>query len=170
MMRLNVNLMERSIRKPKKRNRNFCIVCNLEMTIDCQKSTLVCTKCGLCEYYPAYVASYNHTMQPLRIKCLYKRSDNFKVILNHFFYGGKQFVPEDFMNAIRNEIHNRDNILYDYKIPLTIPILECKRNKIMKYKNSIYYIFFKLRSQLFPHITTKQYNMILNVFNVVSSI
>ena len=29
-------------------------------TIDFERSTLVCTKCGLCEDYPAYVASYNH--------------------------------------------------------------------------------------------------------------
>ena len=33
------------------------------------------------------------------------------VILNQFFYGGKQFVRNDVMNAIRNEIHNRDNII-----------------------------------------------------------
>ena len=50
---------------PKKHNRNFCMEYNLEMTIDCQKSTLVCMKCGLCEYYPVYVTSYNHTMQPI---------------------------------------------------------------------------------------------------------
>ena len=76
------------------------------------------------------------------------------------------------MNAIRNEINNRDNILYNYDIPLTIPILECilKRYKMMKYKNSIWYIFFNLINQPFPHITTKEYNMMLNVFNVVSSI
>ena len=110
------------------------------MTIDYQKSTLVCTKCGLCEYYPLYVTSYNYTMQPLRRKCVYKRSDNFKVILNQFFYGGKQFVPDDVMNAIRNEIHDETNILYNYTIPLTVPILECilKRNKLMTYKSSIY--------------------------------
>ena len=89
--------------KPKKHNRNLCIDCNMDMTIDYQKSTLVCTKCGLCEYYPVYVTSYNHTMQPLRRKCVYKRSDNFKVILNQFFHGGKQLVPDDVMNAIRNE-------------------------------------------------------------------
>ena len=41
---------------------------------------------------------------------------------------------------------------------------------MIKYKNSIYYTFFKLSSQPFPHITTKEYNMILNVFNVVTSI
>ena len=76
------------------------------------------------------------------------------------------------MKTIRNEIHNRDNILYNYEIPLTIPIIECilKRNKMMKYKNSIYYIFFKLNNQPFPYITTKEYNLILNVFDVVSTI
>ena len=107
-----------------------------------------------------------------RRKCIYKRLDNFKVILNQFFYGGKQFVPDDVMNAVRNEIHNRDNILYNYDIPLTIPISECilKRYKLTIYKNNIYYIFFKLNGQPFPHITTKEYNMILNVYNVVSSI
>ena len=111
-------------------------------------------------------------MQPLRRKCIYKRSDNFKVILSQFFYGGKQFVPYDTMEMIRDEIHDGTNILYNYTIPLTIPILECilKRNELMIYKDSIYFIFFKLSGKSFPHITTKEYNLILNVFNVVSSI
>ena len=98
--------------------------------------------------------------------------DNFETILNQFFNGGKQFVPDDVMDTLRNEIHNRDNILYNYEIPLTIPILECilKRCKMMKYKNSIYYVFFKLNNQPFPYITTKKYNLIFNVFDVVSTI
>ena len=70
----------------KKRDHNLCINCNVALMIDYQKSTLVCVKCGLCGYCPVYVASYHHTMQPLRRKCLYKRSDNFKVILNQFFF------------------------------------------------------------------------------------
>ena len=119
------------------------------MTIDYQKSTLVCIICGLSQINQVFVASYNHTMQPLRRKCIYKRSDNFKVILNQFFYGGKKLVP-----------------------PITIPILECilKRNELMIYKDSIYFIFFKISGVPFPCITTKEYNLILNVFNVVSSI
>ena len=126
----------------------------------------------LCEYFPVYVASYNHTMQPLRRKCVYKRFDKFKVILNQFFYGGKQFVPDDVMEAIRDEIHDETNILYNYTIPITIPILECilKRNELMIYKGSMYYIYFKLIGKPFPHITTKEYNSILNLFDVVSSI
>ena len=130
----------------KKHNYNFCVPCNKEMLSDSRKSILVCTKCGLCEYYPVYVTSYNHSMKPLRRKCICKRFDNFKAILNQFFYGGKQLVPDDVMKAIRNEIHNRDNILYNYEIPLTVPILECtlKRNKMVKYKNSIYYIMSPL--------------------------
>ena len=101
-----------------------------------------------------------------------KRSDNFKVIPNQFFYGGKQFVPDDIMNAIRNEIHDETNILYNYTIPLTIPILECilKRNDLMIYKGSLYYIFFKSSGVPFPCITMKEYNSILNAFNVVSGI
>ena len=59
-------------KEPKKHNRNFCIDCNLEMLIDYQKSTLVCRNCGLFEYFPVYVTSYNHMMQPLRRKCVYK--------------------------------------------------------------------------------------------------
>ena len=76
------------------------------------------------------------------------------------------------MEMIRDEIHDETNILYNYTIPITIPILECilKRNEMMIYKDSIYSIFFKLSGKSFPHITTKEYNMILNVFNVVSSI
>ena len=111
-------------------------------------------------------------MQPLRRKCIYKRSDNFKVILNQFIYGGKKLVPDDVMEAIRNEIHDVTNILYNYTIPLAIPILECilKRNELTMYKDSIYFIFFKLSGLPFPHITAKEYNLALNVFNVVSSI
>ena len=84
-------------------------------------------------------------MKPLRRKRMYKRLDNFKVIPNQFFYGGKQFVEDYVMDAIRDKIHNRDNVLYNYTIPITIQILECilKRNEMTKYKNSIYYIFFK---------------------------
>ena len=156
---------------PEKHKRNFCIDCNLEMLIDYQESVLVCTKCGVFEYYPVYVSSYNHPMKPSRRKCVYKRYDNFKTILDQFFYGRKQLVPDDVMKAIRNEICNRDNILYNYTIPLTIPILECilKRNKMMKYKNSIYFIYFKLKSQP-PYITITEKDMMLNMFNVVSNI
>ena len=116
--------------------------CKLRKVVDYEKSTLVCTKCGLCEYYPVYVVSYNHAMQPTRIKCICKRSDNFKVIPNQFFYGGKRVVPDDIMKTIRDEIHDGANILYPYEIPLTIPVLECilKRNELSIYKDSIYFI------------------------------
>ena len=111
-------------------------------------------------------------MQPLRRKCVYKRSDNFKFILNQFFYGGKRVVPDDIMKTIRDEIHDETNILYNYTIAITIPIVECilKRNEPMMYKDSIYFIFFKLSGGSFPLITTKEYNLALNMFNVVSSI
>ena len=150
----------------------FCMDCKWRKIVDYERPTFVCTKCGLCEYYPVYVASYNHTMQPSRRKCIYKRSDNFKVILNQFFYGVKRVVPDDIMKTIRDEIHNKTNVLYPYEIPLTIPILECilKRNELSMYKDSIYFIYFKLSGGSFPHITPKEYNTILNVFNVISSI
>ena len=158
--------------KESKHNRNLCIDCNVVKTIDYERLTLVCTKCGLCEYYPVYVTSYNHTMQPSRRKCIYKRSDNFKVIPNQFFYDGKRVVPDDIMKTIRDEIHNETNVLYNYTIPIMIPILECilKRNELSMYKDSIYFIYFKLSGGSSSHITTKEYNTILNTFNVISSI
>ena len=158
--------------KEPKHSCNLCIDCNVVETIDYKRSTLVCARCGLFEYYPIYVASYNHTMQPSRRKRIYKRSDNFKVILNQFFYGGTRVVPDDIMEMIRDEIHDETNILYNYTIPITIPILECilKRNELTMYKGSLYYIFFKLSGGSFPHITTIEYNTILSMFNVVSSI
>ena len=159
-------------KEPKKRDHSFCIKSKLRKTVDYERSTLVCTNCGLCEYYPVYVASYNHRMQYLRRKCIYKRSDNFKVILNQFFYGGKKLVPDDVMEAIRDQIHDGTNILYNYTIPITILILECilKRKELTIYKDSICFIFFKLSGKSFPQITMKKYNLVLNVFNVVSSI
>ena len=159
-------------KKPKKRDHNFCMDCKLRNIVDYERSTLVCTKCGLCEYYPVNVASYNHTMQPSGRKCTYERSDNFKVILNQFLYGGKKLVPDDIMETIRDEIHDKTNILYPNEIPITIRILDCilKRSGLTMYKDSIYFIYFKLSGGSFPHITTKEYNTILSVFNVMSSI
>ena len=158
--------------EPKKFDRYFCIDCKLRKIVDYEKSTLVCTKCGVFEYFPMHVMSYNHSMQPSRKKCIYKRSDNFKVILNQFFYGGKRFVPDDVMKTISNVIHNVDNILYHYQIPLSIPILSCilKRNGLSKYRDSLYYIYFKLSGEPFPHTNSGGYNMILKVFDVVSTI
>ena len=158
--------------EPKKRDRYFYMGCKLRKIVDYERSTLVCTKCGVFEYYHVSVASYNHTMQPSRRKCIYKRYDNFKVILNQFLYGGKRVVPDDVMEMIRSEIHDGTNILYNYTIPVTIPILECilKRNELSTYKDSIYFIYFKLSGLPTPHITTKEYNMILKVFDVVSTI
>ena len=171
-MKLNVNLMERCMRNPKSTIVIFAWAVNLRKIVDYERSTLVCTKCGVFEYYPAYVSSYNHTMQPSRRKCIYKRYDNFKVILNQFFYSGKRVVPDDVMVAIKDEIHDGTNILYNYTIPITIPILECilKRNELTRYKDSIYFIYFKLSGVPFPHINTKEYNMMLKVFDVVSTI
>ena len=158
--------------EPKKRDHTFCMDCKLRKIVDYQKSTLVCMKHGLYEYYPVYVTSYNHTMHPSRRKCFYKRSDNFKVILNQFFYGGKQIVSNDVIETIRDERHDETNIFYNYTIPITIPVPECilNRNELMMYKGSLYYIYFKLSGKSFPHIATKEYNTILNAFNIVSSI
>ena len=76
------------------------------------------------------------------------------------------------METIRDEIHDETNIFYNYTIPLTIPILECilKRNKMMKYKNSIYFIYFKLSGVPLPYITITEKDMMLKVFDVVSNI
>ena len=158
--------------EPKKRDRYFCMGCKLRKIVDYERSILVCTKCGVFEYYPVHVQSYNHTMRYSRRKCVYKRYDNFKTILDQFFYGGNKVVPDDIMKTIWNEIHNETNILYNYTIPITIPILECilKRNKMMKYKNSIYFIYFKLKSQPLPYITITEKDMMLKVFDVVSTI
>ena len=98
-------------KEPKKPDRYFCMDCKLRKTVDYERSILTCTKCGVFEYHPVYLSSYNHTMQPLRRKCICKRYDNFKTILNQFFYGGKRIVPDDVMEAIRDEIHDETNIL-----------------------------------------------------------
>ena len=170
--KIECELNGKEYKEPKKRYRYFCIVCKLRKTVDHERSTLVCTRCGVFDYYPVHVSSYNHTMRYSKRKCIYKRSDNFKVILNQFFYGGKQFVPDDVMEVIRDEVHDETNILYNYTIPITIPILECilKRNELTMYKGSLYYIYFKLSGVPFPHIDTKQYNTMLKVFDVVNTI
>ena len=114
----------------------------------------------------------HHTIIQCNLRDIYKRYDNFKVILNQFFYGGKRVVSDDVMVAIKDETHDETTILYNYTIPITIPILECilKRKGLTIYKNSIYYIYFKLSGLPTPHITMKEYNMMLKVFDVVSTI
>ena len=91
-------------KEPKKRNNDLCIDCNMEKIIDYQRSTLVCRNCDLSQLNQVYVTSYNHIMQPLRSKCVYKRSDNFKVIVRQFLYGGKKIVLYNVMETIRDEI------------------------------------------------------------------
>ena len=136
--------------EPKNHDHNFCIKCKLRKIVDYERSTLVCMNCSLCEYYPLYATSCNHSMQPLRR--IYKISENFKVILNQFLYGGKKLVPDDIMETIRDEIHDETNILYNYTIPIMIPIFECilKRKELTMYKDSLYFIFFKLSGLPFP--------------------
>ena len=43
--------------KEPKHNHNLCINRNMVKIVAYERSTLVCTKCGLCEYYPVYVSS-----------------------------------------------------------------------------------------------------------------
>ena len=157
-------------KEPKKHKRNFCIDCNLEMLIDYQKSILVCIKCGVFEYYPVYVSSYNHTMQPLRRKCIYKRSDNFKVILNQFLCIQNQKVPDEVIRTLWNQINNKDNLLYNFTISLSITILECllKKNKLMYYKKSIFYIYFTLMNQPFPYLKIEECNRARCIFTIAS--
>ena len=45
-----------------------------------------------------------------------------------------------------------------------------EEKRIDNVKGSLYYIYFELRGKSFTHVTTKEYNTILSVFNVVSSI
>ena len=63
-------------------------------------------------------------------------------------------------------------LTYCTTTPIMIPILECilKRNELTMYKGSLYYIYIKLSGVPFPHINTKEYNMMLKVFDVVSTI
>ena len=79
-------------------------------------------------------------------------------MLNQIFYGEKKLVPDDVMDAIRDEIHDGTNILYNYTIPITILTIECilKKKELMIYKGSVCYIYFKLSGKSFPHITTKR--------------
>ena len=44
-------------KEPKKRDRYFCKVCKLRKTVDYERSTLVCIKCGVFDYYPVHVSS-----------------------------------------------------------------------------------------------------------------
>ena len=155
---------------PEKHKRNFCTDCNLEMLIDYERSTLVCTKCGVFEFYSIYMSSYNHTMQPSRRKCIYKRSDNFKVILNQFLCIQNQKVPDEVIRTLWNQINNKDNLLYNFNISLSIPILECllKKNKLMSYKKSIFYIYFKLLNQPFPYLKIEECNRASRIFTIAS--
>ena len=159
-------------KEPKRHDRHFCMDCKLRKIVDYERSILTCMNCGLCEYFPVYVASYNHMMQYSRRKCIYKRSDNFKVILNRFFMVERSLFQMMLWKQLGMKIHDGTNILYNYTIPIMIPILECilKRNELTMYKDSIYFIYFKLSGKSFPHIMTKENNLILNVFSIVGSI
>ena len=48
--------------EPKKCNRNLCVDCNMEMIIDYQKSTLVCTKCSSSIDFGIYLHAIFHSV------------------------------------------------------------------------------------------------------------
>ena len=66
---IDCELNEDEYKKSKKYNYDFCVACNKEMLLDSQNSILVCTRCHLCEYYPVYITSHNHSIKPLTRKC-----------------------------------------------------------------------------------------------------
>ena len=49
-------------KEPKKRDYYLCMSCKLRKIVDYERSILVCTKCGVFEYCPVHMLSYNHTM------------------------------------------------------------------------------------------------------------
>ena len=63
-------------------------------------------------------------------------------------------------------------IVHNYTIPLTISTLECllKEYLLMKYKKSIYDIFFKLTNQPVPYVTSQEYDKIHRLFKIVNNI
>ena len=51
-------------KEPKKCDHNFCMDCNVVKTIDYERSILVCTRCGLCEYSVcSIIQSYDATFE-----------------------------------------------------------------------------------------------------------
>ena len=48
-------------KEPKKDDRYFCMGCKLRKAVDNERSILTCTKCGVFEYCPVYVSSYDAT-------------------------------------------------------------------------------------------------------------
>ena len=44
-------------KEPKKCNHYFCMGCKLRKIVDYERSILVCTKCGVFEYYPVHALS-----------------------------------------------------------------------------------------------------------------
>lgn len=146
--------------------------CGVEKIETRTSTELVCPKCGLVDDVCNYVFSYDDFKRcNIYKKCGYKRKGNFNIILNQFLCTRIQIkVPDKVIKTLRNEINNRENILYNYTIPLSIPIVECllKRNKLMFYKTSIFYIYFKLMNQPPPYLTWGERDQARNVFDVVS--
>ena len=106
-------------KEPKKHDHYFCMDCKLRKIVDYERSTLVCTKCALCEYYPVYVESYNHMMQPSRRKCIYKRSDVIKstdpdatYTISNISLEFDTIINASLASQIRTE-YMKSSILYD---------------------------------------------------------
>ena len=49
---LECELSGEEYKEPKNRDRYFCMDCKLRKIVDYERSILVCTKCGVFEYYP----------------------------------------------------------------------------------------------------------------------
>ena len=143
--------------EPKKRDHYFCMGCKLRTIEDYERSTLVFAL--NVEYLSTILFMCHHTI----IRCNLQEGNAYTrdmIIMTLW----KRLGLEYMMKLTYN--------LYNYIIPIMIPILECilKRKGLTMYKSSLYYIYFKLSGVPFPHINTKEYNTMLTVFDVVSTI
>ncbi len=155
-------------------DRKICRECKSDTLISVKTSdTLVCSKCGLVSDISNFTFSYDDFARyTIRKKCIYKREGNFNVILNQFLCIQNQKVPDEVLITLWDQISNKDNMLYNYTIPLSIPILEflLKKNKMMVYKKSIFYIYFKLMNRPFPYLRTEERNRARRMFTVASHV
>ena len=102
-----------------------------------------------------FIIGYDEsTVMHKKRKCIRKKDEYFQSKIGKFLCRELLKIPDRVIRLLERELHNSDNILYDYfqVDSLTTPILEqlLKKKKHMRYKCQICNLYFALTKKTPP--------------------
>ena len=100
------------------------------------------------------------TVMHKKRKCIHERYEYFQSKIVKFLCREPIKIPDSVIRSSEAELHNSDNILYNYSQvdSLTIPMLDqlLKKNKLMRHKRDIYNLYFTINKKAPPQLSIRE--------------